>query len=95
MPRVSLCKEQQLNFKANDFKAWVWKQMKLKGKRQEDVAELLGISAGRVSQMLKFQDAKGDKGRKVQPDPFSYGQVLLLCDYFEVSEEEKVRLLTL
>lgn len=95
MPRVALSVEQKKGYKLKDFKGWVIKQMKLNGKRQADVAEVLGVSAARVSQMLKIPDPKKDRGKKVEEDPFSYGQVLLLCDFFGVGSEEKERLLTL
>lgn len=92
MPRVALTAAQRREYKLRDFKGWVTKQMKLNGKRQADVAEALGVSTGRVSQMLKIPKGKGDK---VNPDPFSYGQVLALCEFFGVDGEERQRLLTL
>ena len=95
MPRVALSMEQKKGYKLKDFKAWVTRQMKLNGKRQADVAEVLGVSTGRVSQMLKIPDPKKDKGKKIEEDPFSYGQVLLLCNFFGVDREEKERLLKL
>lgn len=62
---------------------------------QAEVAKALGLSQGRLSQMLKVPDPKKDKGKKEEKDPFSYGQVLILCDFFEADREEKARLLTL
>ncbi len=93
MPRVALTAAQHRDYKVRDFKGWVVKQMKLNGKRQADVAAVLGVSVGRVSQMLKIPD-KGCHA-KVNPDPFSYGQVLALCELFEVDGEERQKLLTL
>lgn len=95
MPRSALSMEQRKEYKVKDFKGWVVKQMKLNRKRQADVAEALGISIGRVSQMLKIPDPKKDKGKHITEDPFSYGQVLILCEFFGVDGEEKKRLLTL
>ena len=95
MPRVALSVEQKKGYKLKDFKGWVQMQMKLHNKRQADIAEVLGLSAGRVSQMLKIPDPKKDRGKKVEEDPFSYGQVLLLCDFFGADKDEKERLLTL
>nr|WP_296461594.1 helix-turn-helix transcriptional regulator [uncultured Acetatifactor sp.] len=95
MPRVALNAQQKKDYKVRDLKGWVVKQMKLNGKRQADVAEVLGVSPGRVSQMLRMPDPKKDKGKRVIEDPFSYGDLLLLCNYFEVDGEEKERLLTL
>lgn len=91
MPRVALAAAQRRDYKVRDFKGWVVKQMKLTGKRQADVAAVLGVSAGRVSQMLKIPQ----KGDRTNPDPFSYGQVLALCEFFGVDGEERQKLLTL
>ena len=92
MPRVALTAAQRRDYKLRDFKGWVTKQMKLNGKRQADVAAVLGLSTSRVSQMLKIPKGKNDK---TDPDPFSYGQVLTLCEFFRVDGEERERLLTL
>lgn len=89
MPRSPLNQEQKRDYKLKDFKKWVSMQMASTGKTQADVGKALGISQGRVSQMLK------QKGKKVKKDPFSYGQVLTLCDFFGADEKEKGRLLTL
>lgn len=93
MPRVTLNAQQRRERKIIDLKGWVVKQMKLTGKRQKDVAEFLGLSPGRVSVMLKIP-SKLEK-EKVNPDPFSYGQVLALCEFFGVDGEERQKLLTL
>lgn len=99
LPRVALGGDQKKMYKVLDFKGWVTKQMKLTGKKQSEVAEALGISPGRMSQMLKVPDArdrgKKKKGEKLEIDVFSYGQVLTLCAFFGVDGEEKERLLTL
>lgn len=92
MPRVALTAAQRREYKVRDFKGWVTMQMKLNGKRQADVAEALGVSQGRVSQMLKISKGKGDKA---DSDPFSYGQVLCLCEFFGVDGEERQKLLML
>lgn len=95
MPRVALNLEQKKDYKLKDFKGWVHKQMKLKEKKQQDVADALGISKGRVSQMLKNYDPKKAKGKRGEKDPFSYGQVLILCELFDADEEERKKLLML
>ena len=69
MPRVALTAAQRRDYKLRDFKGWVTKQMKLNGKRQADVAAVLGLSTSRVSQMLKIPKGKNDK---TDPDPFTY-----------------------
>lgn len=91
MPRVALSVEQKKKHKVKDFKGWVQMQMKLNCKTQADVGRVLGLSQPRISEMLAIPV----KGKKVEEDPFSYGQVLLLCDFFEVDGDEKERLLTL
>lgn len=93
MPRVALTAQQRREHKIIDLKGWIVKQMKLNGKRQADVAEALGLSTGRVSQMLKIP-SKNDKD-KVNPDPFSYGQLLMLCEFFNADDEERKKLLIL
>lgn len=94
MPREALSVKQKQAYKLNDFKKWVKMQMAATGKTQADVGEALGLAQCTVSQMLKIPDKKKKK-RKVNPDPFSYGQVLILCEYFGVDKEEKSRLLTM
>lgn len=91
MPRVALSAEQRRAYKLKDFKIWVYGQMKLNHKTQADVGKALGISQVRVSQMLDMREKK--KGEMSEPDPFSYGQVLTLCDLFGVDEEERRKLL--
>lgn len=88
MPRVTINKKE---YKLLDFKGWVRKQMALNHKTQVQVGEVLGISQSTVSQMLKIPDKR--KKEKINPDPFTYGQVLTLCEFFEVDEEERMRLL--
>lgn len=91
MPRVALSAEQRRAHKLKKFKIWVHGQMKLTSKTQADVGKALGISQVRVSQMLDVREKK--KGEKSEPDPFSYGQVLILCDLFGADEEERKKLL--
>ncbi len=86
MPRVDAKKKE---YKLQDFKKWIKTKMAATDKTQEDVGKALGLSQGRVSQMLRC------KGKNVEKDPFSYGQVLTLCVLFGASEEEKEKFLTL
>lgn len=99
MPRAPLGEEQKKMYKVLDFKGWVEKQMRLTGKTQAEVAEALGISKGRICQMLMVPEPKDrykkKKGGKFEIDVFSYGQVLTLCKFFGVDGDEKERLLTL
>lgn len=91
MPRVALNAEQRIAYKLKDFKIWVCGKMKLTHKTQADVGRALGISQVRVSQMLDVREKK--KGEKSDPDPFSYGQILILCELFGADEEERKKLL--
>lgn len=99
MPRMPLGEDQKKMYKILDFKGWVAKQMKLTRKTQTEVAEALGISPGRMSQMLKVPEPKDrgkkKRGEKLEMDVFSYGQVLTLCEFFGVDGKEKEQLLTL
>lgn len=91
MPRVTINKKE---YKLLDFKGWVRKQMALNHKTQVQVGKALGISQSKVSKMLKIPNkGKKEKEEKINPDPFTYGQVLTLCEFFEVDEEERMRLL--
>lgn len=92
IPRIEAKKKE---YKLKDFKKWVKIKMVEKNRTQGDVAKVLDLSQGRLSQMLKVPDPKKDKGKKEEKDPFSYGQVLILCDFFDVDSDEKARLLTL
>lgn len=95
MPRTPLSMEQKRDYKLRDFKGWVKSQMHLNHKTQADVGEALGISQAMVSYMLKVPDKNNKKDEKIRPDPFTYGQVLTLCEFFGVDEKEKQKLLTL
>lgn len=94
MPRAPLGIEQKRDYKLKDFKLWVVMQMHEHGKTQADIGKVLGVSQSMVSKMLKVQD-KNKKDRKIKPDPFSLGQVIVLCEYFGADTEERGRLLTL
>lgn len=88
MPRVAI-KEKE--YKILDLKGWVVHQMKMSGLKQSDVAKALGISQPRISAMLKIPK----KGERIPIDVFTYGDLLTLCKLFDVSGEEKEKLLTL
>lgn len=93
MPRVSVKRKE---YKLEALKGWITAQMHLHHKTQAEVGQALGISQSALSQMLKVANKKKGKGKeKIKPDPFSYGDLLTLCELFEVSEEEKKRLLTM
>lgn len=83
MPRVTLKKR---DYKLKDFKGWVNGQMRVHGLNQEEVARKLGITQQGLSARLKVRNSE-------MPDPFSYGDLLILFDLFETTDEEKLRLL--
>lgn len=94
MPRVALNVEQKKDYKLKDFKGWVSMQMRLNHKTQAEVGKALGISQTKVSQMLKIPKNKKEE-REIKKDPFTYGQVLTLCEFFGIEIEERKKLLTL
>ena len=92
MPRVSLSAEQKKAYKLKDFKKWVRMQMAANRITQTTVGQALGISQETLSQRLKD---KKIGGKIVNKDPFSYGDVLILCNLFGVDKDEREKLLTL
>lgn len=95
MPRNPLGMEQKRDYKLKDFKLWVAMQMYEQGKTQADIGKVLGVSQPTVSKMLKLPDKKNKKDKKIKMDPFTYGQVITLCEYFGADIEERGKLLTL
>ena len=91
--RVALNSEQRKDYKLKDLKKWIKCKMAENDITQKQVGEVLGLSQGMISMMLKEADKKKDP--HVSKDPFSYGQILLLCDLFDITKEEKEKLLTL
>lgn len=89
MPRI-LAKKQE--YKVLDLKKWIKMQMAANDMNQTMVGEALGISQEMVSKRLSN---KKEGGRIVNKDPFSYGDLLILCDLFGVDKEEKEKLLTM
>lgn len=93
MARVVLSPEQKMSYKLKDFKGWVVKEMKINGITQSDLGKVLGVSQVRVSQMLKITDPKSNS--RVDQDPFSYGDLLVMFDMFGTPDEEILRLMRL
>jgi len=92
MPRVKpLTTEQKRDRKVLDLKLWIKKQLKQNGMTRCDLAKALGVTPGRVTQLLHIPE----KGEKEKTDVFSYGTLLILCDVFGVDGNEKEYLLTL
>lgn len=94
--RISLSFEQKKAHRLRYIKGWVVGQMKVAGKTQKDVGEALGLSQGTISTMLAVPDGrKKDDRRRIDPDPFTLGQMLTLFELFETEAEERQKLLTL
>ncbi len=91
MPRITAKKK---DYKVLDLKGWVEGQMKIHGLNQTDVGKALGLSQPQVSYMLRIPKKEKDRTLN-RMDTISYGDLLTLCELFEVSDEEKIRLLTL
>ena len=91
MPRVDIKKKE---YKLKDFKGWVRAQMHINHKTQKDIGDALGVTQANISYMLKIPDQK-KKGENINPDPFSYGQLLVLFQLFDTPDEERLRLLKL
>lgn len=89
MPRIAAKKKE---YKVLDLKKWIKMQIAANDLNQTKVGEALGISQAAVSQRLENNIVGG---RVMNPDPFSYGDIVTLCDLFGVDEEEKKKLLTL
>lgn len=89
MPRI-LAKKQE--YKVLDLKKWIKMQMAANEMNQETVGKALGISQAMVSKRLSNMK---EGGRIVNKDPFSYGDLLILCELFGIDKEEKQKLLTM
>lgn len=79
----------QESHKSMTFKGEIVKLMKMNGITQTDLGKALNLSQSRICEMLKME------GKNVNPDPFTYGDLLTICEFFEVSEEVKLRWLTM
>lgn len=86
MPRVAIKKK---DYKLKDLKGEIVKLMKMNGITQTDLGKALNLSQSRICEMLKME------GENVNPDPFTYGDLLTICEFFEVSGEVKQRWLTM
>ena len=72
MSRVSLNKK---NYKIKDFSGWVIGKLYSEQKTQGDLAKQLGIS----QQVMSY---------RIKHCIFSYGDLLTIFDYFDISDEE-------
>lgn len=84
--RTALCPEQKEEYMVADLPFFLEKEAKKKGKTQKDLAELLGITPQAYGQRKKKK--KNGKPK----DTFTYGDILKLFRFLEMSEEERLSL---
>lgn len=91
MPRVALSPEQRKKHKVKDLAGWIDGRMHNKGLTQDDIAKALNISQEAVS--IRLNPKTYEKNKRA--DPFKYGDLLIIFNLLEATQEEKERLLTL
>ena len=84
--RTALCPEQKEEYMVADLPFFLEKEAKKKGKTQKDLAEVLGITPQASGQRKRKQ--KNGKPK----DTFTYGDILKLFRFLEMSEEERLSL---
>ena len=77
MPRVRIKNKE---YKLKDFSAWLIGQMAIRGMRQTDLGELLGMTQQMISQKLKKQS-------------FTVAELMTIVHEFDVSADELEHLL--
>lgn len=91
MSRVALTLEQKKKYKIRDLAGRISGRMHMLGIKQKDLAEALDITQQAVCNKLSPKTYKENENA----DPFSYGELLIVFDVLEFSQEERARLLTL
>lgn len=91
MPRMALSPEQRKKHKVKDLAGWIDGRMHNKGLTQKDIAKALNISQEAVS--IRLNPKTYEKNKRA--DPFKYGDLLIIFNLLEATQEEKERLLTL
>lgn len=86
MPRVAIKKKEYM---IRDFPFWLIMEARKKGLYQKDLAGVLGITPQAFG---KRMDNKKDGSPR---DSFTYGELLTLFKFLDVSDEDKQKLLTL
>lgn len=81
MPRVTINKK---TYMLKDLAGWIAGQMYVKGLRQEDVAQWIGINQQSMSRRLK----QAREGK----DVFSAGELITLLKNLDATDEEILRL---
>lgn len=85
MPRVTLNKKKYM---LQDMAGWIAKKMFLKGMKQEDLGNILGISQPAVYKRLKG-------GKEEGKDNFSAGDMMTLFKELEATDEEILAMMKL
>ncbi len=88
MPRVLIISSNKKQYMIDDLPFWLIKEARKKGLYQKDLAGAIGISPQAFGRRLKKKDGK-------RPDVFSYGELLTLFKFLDVSDDNKKKLLTL
>lgn len=88
MPRVSILSANKKQYMIDDLPFWLIKEASKKGLYQKDLAAAIEISPQAFGRRLKKKNGK-------RPDVFSYGELLTLFKFLDVSTEDKEKLLTL
>ena len=91
MPRVALSVEQKRRNRVKYLAEWIDGRMHSKKLTQADVAKELNISQEALS--IRLSPRTYEKNKRA--DPFKYGDLLIICNLLEATQEEKERLLTL
>lgn len=91
MPRVALSPEQRKRHKVKDLAEWIDGRMHSMGLKQKDIAKALNISQVAVSDRLNPKTYEENK----RADPFKYGDLLIIFNLLEATQEERDRLMTL
>lgn len=91
MPRAPLSPEQKKRYKIKDLAGWIDGRMHSLGLKQEDMAKALNITQAAFSTRINPKTYEKNK----RADPFKYGDLLIIFNLLEATQEEKKRLLTL
>lgn len=89
MPRVVLCTEQKRDYMVTDLPYYFEKEARKKGLHAKDLAKAIGISS------QSWSDRKSKKQNGKPRDTFSYGELLILFDFLDTPEYDRLKLLAL
>lgn len=89
MPRKALCPEQKKDYMVTDLPYWFEKEAKKKKLYIKDLAEALNITP------QAWNERKKPKLNGDPKDSFSYGDMLILFNLLETTQQDRLKLLTL